>query len=68
MSLYWSNFYLASLLNSQYVSHQIITGRVLCLGIVSYMFMKILCLLCTEIDKPTLKYPARYTGLNSIFE
>ena len=32
------------------------------------MYRKILCLLCTEIDKPALKYPARYTGLNIIFE
>ena len=33
-----------------------------------YMFMKILCSLCTEIDKSALKYLARYTGLNSIFD
>ena len=30
------------------------------------VFTKILCSLCTERYKPTLKYLARYTGLNSI--
>ena len=67
---YWSNFYLASQLTSQCVSHQhqVIRGCVLCLGIVSYMFTKILSSFCTEIDKPALKYPARYRGLSSIFE
>ena len=34
----------------------------------SYMFTKTLCSLSTEIDKPALKYPARYTGLYSVFE
>ena len=33
-----------------------------------YMFTKIICSLCTEIDKPALKYLARYTGLKSIFD
>ena len=33
-----------------------------------HMIMKILCSLCTQIDIPTLKYLARYTGLNIIFD
>ena len=33
-----------------------------------YKFTKILCSLCIEIDKPALKYLARCTGLNSIFD
>ena len=33
----------------------------------SYMFTKFLCLFCTEIDIPTLKYLARYKGLSSTF-
>ena len=33
----------------------------------SSLFTKFLCLFGTEIDIPSLKYLARYTGLNSIF-
>ena len=65
---YWSNFYLASKLSINCVSHQVIRGCVICLGIVSNVFTKMLCSLCTEIYKPALKYLARYTGLNNTFE
>ena len=30
--------------------------------LLSYMFTELLCSFCTEIDIPTLKYLARYTG------
>ena len=36
--------------------------------VIQVMFTKILCALSTEIDIPTVKYLARYTGLNKVFD
>ena len=53
-----------------YVSHQVMQMMCHIFGdcLKSYMFTKFSCSFCTEIDIATLKYVAKYTGINNTFD